>query len=552
MKIATARGRISSRIGASLQAMFVAERDRWILWLPVALGTGIGLYFALPYEPPVFPGLGVLAALVLLAGLFRNVWPLRLVLLALIALALGFVVAQWRTHDVAATVLERTMSFVTIEGRVEAVEPSERGPRVILEVLSISRLEPAQTPPRIRMRLHADDAGLQPGDTIRVRARLAPPPSASYPGGYDFSRQAWFSGLGAVGFAFGPAERLERAAPGGWENRIMTIVAAARANIADRLSLRIEGPAALATGLRGDIPEEVRQNMRDSGLAHLLAISGLHIGLVAGFVFTLLRGGLALWPGLALRWPLKKIAAVAALLAAMVYMLLAGATVPTQRAFIMTAVVLVAMLLNRRGISLRLVALAATMVLLVCPESLLSVSFQMSFAATIALVAAYEAFWGRIRVASGESRLIRRIAIYFLAVAFTTLIASLATAPFAIYHFNRLALLGIAANLVAVPVAALWVMPLEVLALVLMPSGLEGLVTPLLGWGVEVILAVAASVFAWPLAAVTLPAPGTPVLIALVWVGCGSSSGAGIGVWRVWYRSFWGLPVQDRSHRPIS
>ena len=188
MKIATARGRISSRIGASLHAMFVAERDRWILWLPVALGTGIGLYFALPYEPPVFPGLGVLAALVLLAGLFRNVWPLRLVLLALIALALGFVVAQWGTHDVAATVLERTMSVVTIEGRVEAVEPSERGPRVILEVLSISRLEPAQTPPRIRMRLHADDAGLRPGDTIRVRARLAPPPSASYPGGYDFSR----------------------------------------------------------------------------------------------------------------------------------------------------------------------------------------------------------------------------------------------------------------------------------------------------------------------------------------------------------------------------
>lgn len=202
------------------------------------------------------------------------------------------------------------MSFVTIEGRVEAVEPSERGPRVILEVLSISRLEPAQTPPRIRMRLHADDARLRPGDTIRVRARLARPPSASYPGGYDFSRQAWFSGLGTVGFAFGPAERLERAAPGGWGNRIMTIVAAARANIADRLSLRIEGPAggvaaALATGLRGDIPEEVRQNMWDPGLAHLLAISGLHIGLVAEFVFTLLRGGLALWPGLALRWPLS-------------------------------------------------------------------------------------------------------------------------------------------------------------------------------------------------------------------------------------------------------
>lgn len=536
MKIATARGRISSGIWAPLHGMFVAERDRWILWLPVALGAGIGLYFGLPYEPPKLAGLGTLAAFLLLAGVFRNVWPVRLALLALIAFALGFVVAQWRTHDVAATVLDRTMSFAIIEGRIDAVEPAARGPRVILDFVSISRLDPAETPSRIRMRLHAEDADLRPGDTIRVRGRLSPPPSASYPGGYDFSRQAWFSGLGGVGFAFGPVVRLERADADGWGDRIMTVIATARANIADRLSARIEGSAggvaaALATGLRGEIPEEVRQNMRDSGLAHLLAISGLHIGLVAGFVFTLVRGGLALWPGLALRWPLKKIAAVAALLAAAVYMLLAGATVPTQRAFIMTAVVLVAMLLNRRGISLRLVALAATMVLLIRPEALLSVSFQMSFAATIALVAAYEAFWGRMRVESGESRLMRRIAIYFFAVAFTTLIASLATAPFAIYHFNRLALLGIAANLVAVPVAALWVMPLEVLALIFMPLGLEGLVTPLLGWGIEVILAVAASVSAWPLAAVTLPAPGTVGLIVLV-LG---------GLWLTLWRGHWRL-----------
>lgn len=536
MKIATAHGRTNFSIWASLHGMFIAERDRWILWLPVALGAGIGLYFGLPYEPPMFAGFAVLAAFLLLVGLFRNVWPVRLALLALIALALGFVVAQWRTHSVAATVLDRAVSFATIEGRIDAVEPAARGPRVILEVISISRLGPAETPSRIRLRLHAEDVDVRPGDTIRVRGRLTPPPSASYPGGYDFSRQAWFSGLGGVGFAFGPSDRLERGASGGWADRIMTVIAGARSEVANRLSTRIEGPAggvaaALATGLRGEIPEEVRQHMRDAGLAHLLAISGLHIGLVAGFVFTLVRGGLALWPGLALRWPLKKIAAIAALLAAAVYMMLAGATVPTQRAFIMTAVVLVAMLLNRRGISLRLVAVAATMVLLFRPESLLSVSFQMSFAATIALVATYEAFWGRMRVVSGESRMIRRIAIYFLAIAFTTLIASLATAPFAIYHFNRLALLGIVANLVAVPVAALWVMPLEVLALILMPLGLEGLVTPLLGVGVEVILVVAASVSAWPLGAVTLPAPGTLGLIALV-LG---------GLWLTLWRGPWRL-----------
>lgn len=223
------------------------------------------------------------------------------------------------------------------------------------------------------------------------------------------------------------------------------------------MTAQIKGPAggvaaALATGLRGEIPDRVRQQMRDSGLAHLLAISGLHIGLVTAFVFALVRGGLALGPGFALRWPLKKIAAVVALLAAAIYMMLAGATVPTQRAFIMTAIILVAMLLNRTGISLRLISLAA----------------------------------------------------------------SLATAPFAVFHFHRLALLGLVANLAAVPIAALWVMPLEVLVLVLMPFGLEGTVTPLLGGGVEAILWIAATVSAWPFAAITLPAPGPVAMLMMV------------------------------------
>lgn len=176
--------------------------------------------------------------------------------------------------------------------------------------------------------------------------------------------------------------------------------------------------------------------------------------------------------------------------------MLAGATVPTQRAFVMTAIILVAMLLNRTGISLRLISLAASLVLLIRPEALLSVSFQMSFSTAIALVAAYEALAGKFREATGESTFPRRVAMYLVAVTFITLIASLATAPFAVFHFNRLALLGLMANLAAVPIAALWVMPLEVLVLVLMPFGLEGTVTPLLGGGVVAILWIAATVSA--------------------------------------------------------
>ncbi len=517
-----------------LAARLAAERERWVLWLPVALGAGIGLYFALPVEPPRAVGPAALAAAVIATVLGRKVWHARIVAMALLAVSLGFAVAQWRTHDVAAPVLERTLNATSVEGRILRVEPGVRGPRVVLAVGNIAGLDGKPVPRLVRLRLHGDDGDIRPGDVVRVRARLSPPPSASYPGAYDFSRQAWFDGLGAVGFAFGPAERLATSARPGlfgeWRERIE----AARTAIARRITKSIQGPpgavaAALATGLRGEIPEEVRAQMRDSGLAHLLAISGLHIGLVAGFVFALVRGGLALVPGLALGWPLKQIAAVAALLAAAVYMLLAGATVPTQRAFVMTAFVLLAILVNRTGISLRLIAVAASIVLLLRSEALLSVSFQMSFAAAIALVAAYEAFAGRFRVAAGEAGIARRIAMYFAAVAFTTVIASLATAPFAVFHFNRFALLGLVANMAAVPLAALWVMPLEVLGLLLMPLGLEELALVPLGWGVSAILAVAAEVSSWPLAAVTVPEPSSLGLLVMV-VG---------GLWLALWKGRW-------------
>lgn len=265
--------------------------------------------------------------------------------------------------------------------------------------------------------------------------------------------------------------------------------------------------AALATGQRGGIPEDVRDDIRNSRLAHLLAISGLHLGLVAGFVFALVRGGLALWPHAALGWPRKKIAAVIALAAAAVCLMMAGVTIPTWHAFLMTAIVLVAILVNRTGLSLRLMGWAALGVLLLRHEALVSVSFQMSFAAVVALVAAYEGFGVRFRNTAATSHWSRRILIYFVAIAFSSLIASLATAPFAVFHFNRFAPLGLAANLLAVPITALWVMPMEVLALLFMPLGLEGLVLPVLGLGVKAVLWIARTVASWPGAAIPVAQP---------------------------------------------
>ena len=214
------------------------------------------------------------------------------------------------------------------------------------------------------------------------------------------------------------------------------------------------------TGERSAIPPAVMAAVRDSGLAHLLAISGLHIGLVAGILFFGLRGALALVPPLALRYPIKKWAAAAAIPGAFAYALVAGATVPSQRAFLMIGLVLLAVLLDRRGLSMRTVAWAAVIILLLHPESLLGASFQLSFAAVTALIAGYEVVRGRRRLGgNGPPVIWRRILFYVGGVALTTLIAGAVTAPFAAYHFNRLAAYGLAANLIAVPVTALWIMP---------------------------------------------------------------------------------------------
>ena len=252
------------------------------------------------------------------------------------------------------------------------------------------------------------------------------------------------------------------------------------------------------TGERGAIPSNTLAAVREAGLAHLLAISGLHIGLVAGFVFLLVRGGLAMVPDAALYWPLKKIAAGLALLAALFYMMLAGASVPTQRAVVMTGIVLLAVMVDRTAISLRLVAWAAMIVLMIRPEALLGASFQMSFAAVIALVAAYEFLGQRFRLAYGRGAFPKRLVVYLGSVALTTVIATIATAPLVLFHFNQIATYGLLANMVAVPLTAAWVMPLGVLTLLAMPFGLDGVPLTAMGWGIDIILWTAQTIASWP------------------------------------------------------
>jgi competence protein ComEC len=340
------------------------------------------------------------------------------------------------------------------------------------------------------------------------------------PGAFDFGRRAYFQRIGGYGFAFGGPTLLTKAE----ETDFAQWLAELRQSIAARVWATLPGDrgaiaAALMVGQRGAISDAALEAMRDAGLAHLLAISGLHMGLAAGWLFLLVRGLLALLPRIALYYPIKKWAALAAAAGALFYLGLAGAPIPTIRAFIMVTTVLAAVLLDRRALSLRLVAWAAFLVLLLLPESLVSVSFQLSFAAVVALIAVYErlAFRGWSRAA--EASWPGRTAIYIGSVALTSLIASLATAPFAAYHFNRLVLYGVLANLLAVPLTAFWIMPWALAALLLMPFGWEQLALVPMGWGIAWLLAIAEAVAAWPGAFLAIKAMPLTALLAFTFGG---------------------------------
>ena len=382
------------------------------------LGLGVALYFTLPLEPPWYAGPGVVSVLLAAAWLGRRHGYVLLVLLALLAIAAGFWAAQDRSNRVAGLVLEKRIGPVYLTGTIVNIETRPRGFRLSLREGEIPKRPRWRAPTLVRLTLrHSPEPPLVVGDRISLRAVLMPPAGPAAPGAYDFARAAWFKEIGAVGYAVSRAKVVAAADRTGLNLRIVEW----RRNLAQHIRRQLPGTAgavaaALMTGDRGAIPEAVLQDMRDAGLAHLLAISGLHVGLIAGWLFFTLRFLLALVPGLALRAPIKKWAAAAALLGAFAYMVLTGATVPTQRAFLMLALMMLAVILDRVAISFRLLAWAAVAVLLWAPESLLSVSFQMSFAAVVGLTAIYENY-GPVMVRwRSDSGRAKRFSLYLGAV----------------------------------------------------------------------------------------------------------------------------------------
>jgi competence protein ComEC len=524
-------GGVPANLLHRLAAQFVAERERWPLWLPVFLGIGIGAYFWLAAEPAPALGASLLAAsAAFVAFAWRQQRDATLALI-LFAIALGFAAAQLQATLAAAPVLERRLGPVMVEGRLVAVDPLPEGARLVIAPSSIERLALSDLPARVRIRLRHGDTAALPGAWLRVRAVLMPPPAPVMPGAYDFERRAFFDRLGAVGFALGGAVFIDPPAGEG-ASAWRTALQALRTAVSQRIHAALPGrdgtiAAALIVGDTHAIPPEDAGAFRDAGLAHILVIAGLHMGMVAGLVFFALRALLALIPVLVLNHPTKKWAAGGALAVTFGYMLLSGATVSSRRAFVMIALALLAVLVDRFNVSARAVAAAAVVIMLMTPEAATGPSFQMSFAAVAALIACYEALRPSLSAWHLHAGPLRRFALYLFGIALTTVVTTVATMPFTIYHFNRFPIYSVVANALAVPITGFWVMPWAIGSCVLMPFHLESLALAPMSWGIGAISGIAHWVTRWPgavLHVASMPVGGL-MLIALggvwlcIWLG---------------------------------
>jgi competence protein ComEC len=449
---------------------------------------------------------------------------------------LGYGAAGWRTHEVDAPIMPDTERGWTVEGWVRQLDSGDRI-AVTIDVSRIDGMTPEETPARVRVRVTGEPPSL--GEGVRVRAGLAPPPGPSAPDDYDFSRQAYFDRIGGTGFSYGAAEPMEIETRG--IERIERGLSRVRGAITDHISAHVQDGrgavlAALVTGVRGGVNEEDTEALRDSGLYHLLSISGSHMSLVGGGMFALACFLLALIAPLSRSYDVRKPAAAVGLFASTAYLLLSGGNVTAQRAYIMLAVMFVALLFDRRALTMRNIAVAAVIVLLTAPESLFEAGFQMSFAATIAMIAAYEAFSERRMVGVREFSVWAGALRFFGALVLTSLIAGAATGFFAAFHFNRTAPYSLLGNLLGMPLFTFWVMPLITLGTVLSPFGADAMFWRAAAWGMGAILRIGDWVASWPGAMVPIRAGAPAALLiyssgfVVLCAGRGAARAAGLAI----------------------
>ena len=520
----------------------LAEQRRFIVWVPVCLALGIAWYFSLSYEPVALPGVWVPLAVILSGWVLMwrgwlNVWC-RLSGGVCASVAAGFM-AAWSAGHAHTPMPELPRRATEITAVVRHVSDMQRDGHYIRSVeLAEARFDTFYDdgmPPLqriIRLKLREDDpVVLAAGDQVRVKALLLPPPFPSFPGGRDMQREFWFADVAGTGRALRQTERLGHSSVSllheGEAIQVLRVAWSARIRAALPGSAGAVA-ATLLVGESGSIPSVVREQFAAAGLAHILSVAGLHLGLVMMVLFWLSRFALVLWERAALYWPCKAIAACIALAGGGAYAVITGLHVPVMRSLIMASVAVAGLCLGRRVMSMRGLALAAAILLVWHPEFLLTAAFQMSFMAVMALIAGYEVLGPELSayraryVSNNLARIGHRLAGHGMALCITSLLAGLSALPVVMAHFGEIQPYFLIANLIVVPLMAVWIMPWGLVTFVLLPFHLEGLTLVPMGWGIKLTMLIARVVASWPAAHLTFP--GMPVrglclvLLGLCWL----------------------------------
>lgn len=500
---------LTNLLGAAITRQIRQEADRGlgVLFLPVAMGLGAGVFFMAVRDPSVAALVSGFLISALLAFAARTANPGLARAGGLVAaMFLGALAAAYETRH--GPVLLDTDVTTRVTGVVEAREFDAEGRvRYLLRLSATSDPEIRRPPPRVRLVARAAHEPVPVGAMIAGRARLSSPSGPVLPGGYDFAFRAFVDGIGAHGFFFQAPEKLALRPPdGGMAEKFKLGLRGVRERIASRVRSVLPGDAggiaaALTVSDRRGISRPTVEALRATGLAHILAISGLHMALAAGLLYVGLRLIMAGFPSLVEGWPVKKLAAAGALVTASAYLLISGGSVATQRAWVMLSIMLIAVILDRPALTMRNVALAAIVIILLSPSAVVGPGFQMSFAATAALIAAYAALSRRkaqrdwTPAPASHMLIVPGWLIWLfkaaLGLAITSLVAGLATGLFSAHHFHRFAGNGLLANMLAMPLVTLVVMPAGLLAMLLMPFGLDQLPLQAMGAGLGGVIAVA-------------------------------------------------------------
>ncbi len=476
------------------------------------------MYYALNFEPGIWLHASLPA--LIMAIILQKKLPRALGLsLLVITLALtGASYAKYRTSLKTTKMLETALPIRAMTGTIDAIEHVDKGLRITLSKLRIKNVESDKTPNRVRISFRAKTLPeLEVGQTINVRAALLSPSGPVMPNAFDFSRYFFFRDIGAVGYAIPPITISGKEAKKGLREWLQT----ARDTLTASIQQTLPGTnGAIASGLiTGDdsaIPEVVHEELRAANLLHIIAISGAHMVVIGGIVFVVLRSLLALIPGFGLRPAVKTLTAFLTLIAITAYVAITGFELSAVRAYVMLAIMLISILVKRDAQPMRSIALAALLMLAYDPSDVIEPGFQLSFAATLALIAAFDVLFKDPLL--HDASMVQKAFRMFGFLCLTTLVAQAATTPIILFHFNNATLYGLVSNLVLTPVVTFILMPMVAIYFVLLPIGEEVLALYIMNYGIDAMLYVAHEVSTWPNAILYSRAP-TEWGIALSTIG---------------------------------